>query len=390
MFKISSHRWPAWVIWPSAWALMFALDGTISLGNLALVLVLASAVAALWSAAWVATFSSVLSVVLFNVFFVPPKFTFHVDLLHDYFLLMTLLGVSVVVSSLVFKLRHAIEQERILAAQSLSLERERQEAEQRAKQATAEAQTQKLRNTLLTAIAHDYRTPLANLMGAASAMREQSEQASVGQRQVWADTILDEAEQLNRMTTNTLQLARLDALTLDIRKDWESIQELVGSVVHKARRRHPQMQLHVQLADALPLLHCDAVLIVQLLDNLIENACKHNPSPHALIEVRAWMASATEVVVVVKDQGRGIPDAYKSSVFDPFVRGVHQSHNDPANGPDQVARQGVGLGLAVCRAIARVHQARIWVEDVHPHGTAMCVAFPVPTQPQALSSEEAV
>ncbi|MEY2677316.1 MAG: hypothetical protein RLZ00_8 [Pseudomonadota bacterium] len=475
MLKLSKHRWLAWLIWALAWGLMFALDETISLGNMALLLVLASAVAALWSSAWASLLSSAVSVVLFNVLFVPPKFTFHVLYLHDYFLLITMLGVSVVVSSLMWRLRRAAELEHLHATQSeqlrtlseqlrenqdlnahaqllesllaawghpharvlwdtppteawmlsvrgkaqhygvvqlgepsqpidhlepeahkahlqalcdlLGLELERQQALRSAKAANEEAQSQKLRNTLLTAIAHDYRTPLANLMGAASVIHDQGSRLSPSRVGELSHTILDEAQQLNRMTNNTLQLARLDASALDVRKDWESLQELVGSVVHKSKQRFLDAHFHIDMSPHLPLLHCDAILVVQLLENLIENAVKHSPAV-AHIDIQVTQILADQVRVCVRDHGPGIPDAWKERVFDAFAR-VDTAPLAFESQGDHTTRRGVGLGLAVCRAIARVHDAKIWIENAPQGGTAVCVAFPVRHQPEVMMGDAA-
>lgn len=470
MLKLSKQRWPAGLIWALAWGLMFGLDGTVSLGSMALLLVLASALAALWSSASASLLSSVLSVVLFNVLFVPPKFTFHVYYLQDYFLLITMLGVSVVVSSLMLRLRRAAEQEHLHARQSeqlrtlseqlresqdldshahllqtmmaawgypnahlvwdtqthpdpqdasvlavrgktqqfglvqtgahadatqatdvnkghlqalcdlLGLELERQQAIRSAKAATEEAQSQKLRNTLLTAIAHDYRTPLANLMGAASVIHDQGARLTASRVGDLSHTILEEAQQLNRMTNNTLQLARLDASALEVRKDWESLQELVGSVIHKSKQRFETAQFHTHISPRLPLLHCDAILVVQLLENLIENAVKYSPAP-ARIDIQVMQPQADLVRVCVSDQGPGIPDAWKERVFDAFAR-VDTSPLPFESQGDHTVRRGVGLGLAVCRAIARVHDAKIWVENGPQGGTSVSVGFPVRHQPE--------
>jgi two-component system sensor histidine kinase KdpD len=262
----------------------------------------------------------------------------------------------------------------------LGLELERQQAIRSAKLANEEAQSQKLRNTLLTAIAHDYRTPLANLMGAASVIHDQGSRLSATRVGELSHTILDEAQQLNRMTNNTLQLARLDASALDVRKDWESLQELVGSVIHKSKQRFVGAQFHIDMSPHLPLLHCDAILVVQLLENLIENAVKYSPAA-TRIDIQVTQPLADQVRVCVRDQGPGIPDAWKERVFDAFAR-VDTSPLAFESHGDHTARRGVGLGLAVCRAIARVHDAKIWIEDAPQGGTAVCVAFPVRHQPE--------
>lgn len=508
-------RWPGVAIWLSAWALLWACDGVLNLGNLALLLVLASAMASMWLSATASVVLSALSVLGFNWWFVPPRFTFHVHLHQDLLLLVTMLGVSVMVSYLMARLRLAAEREsqhaqsaqqlralseqfrenmdlptqghllqsvlqtsvrgtvsvlllRELAALStspaasllighpnaqdtqglwacvkqfvamgpgtgryenqstlflplrgqsgawgavalhgvswpaltafarhtvqqmcdvLGLEIERAHTLQQAQHAKEEAQSQSLRNTLLTSISHDYRTPLANLMGAASAIHDQGALLSAQQITDLAHTVLLEAQHLNRMTTNTLQLARLDAAPWQVHKDWESLQEVVGAVLSKTRLRYPQRQIDVVLPAGLPLIFCDAMLLVQLLDNLVENAIKYSPD-ESLIQLHAQQQGDTIEVRVI-DQGPGIPDAWKDKVFQAFERIHPQAAQADASDETQL-RRGVGVGLAVCQAIAKVHDAKIWIQDTQPHGATVCVAWPVDVQPEMNSPSSEV
>ncbi|PUE27835.1 hypothetical protein B9Z39_08810 [Limnohabitans sp. JirII-29] len=508
-------RWPGVAIWLSAWALLWACDGVLNLGNLALLLVLASAMASMWLSATASVVLSALSVLGFNWWFVPPRFTFHVHLHQDLLLLVTMLGVSVMVSYLMARLRLAAQREsqhaqaaqqlralseqfrenmdlptqghllqsvlqtsvrgtvsvlllRELAALStspaasllighpnaqdtqglwacvkqfaamgpgtgryenqstlflplrgqscawgavalhgvswpaltaftrhtvqqmcdvLGLEIERAHTLQQAQHAKEEAQSQSLRNTLLTSISHDYRTPLANLMGAASAIHDQGALLSAQQITDLAHTVLLEAQHLNRMTTNTLQLARLDAAPWQVHKDWESLQEVVGAVLSKTRLRYPQRQIDVVLPAGLPLIFCDAMLLVQLLDNLVENAIKYSPD-ESLIQLHAQRQGDTIEVRVI-DQGPGIPDAWKDKVFQAFERIHPQAAQADASDETQL-RRGVGVGLAVCQAIAKVHGAKIWIQDTQPHGATVCVAWPVDVQPEMNSPSSEV
>ena len=500
-------RWPAAVIWLCAWTLLWRLDGVLNLGNLALLLVLASAMAGVWLSALVSVGCSALSVLMFNWFFVEPRMTFSVHLHQDMLLLVTMMAVSSVVSYLMARLRmaaalesqhaHASEQLRVLgetlretrdartqgevlqalliqntgcevsvlllqdagseqattdsqwvgepqgqdvqglwacvqqmgamgpgtgrhenqstvflplrghvralgavalhgaglksltvvqrdmfqqACDVLGVELERAQTLRLAQQAKDHAQSQSLRNTLLTSISHDYRTPLANLMGAASVIQAQAPRLSTDKVAGLAQTILDEAQHLNRMTTNTLQLARLDSAPLQIKKDWESLQEILGSVLAKARQRHPQRQIVVAVPDGLPLIQCDAILLVQLFDNLMENAIKYSPS-HTPIEIQV-LATARALEVRMIDQGTGIVDAWKDKVFQAFER-VHADTAQADATDDTQLRRGMGVGLAVCKAIAKVHGATIWVEDHQPRGAVMCLSLPVAPQPNA-------
>ena len=224
------------------------------------------------------------------------------------------------------------------------------------------AQTQEVRNALLASIAHDHRTPLATIVGAASSLLEQSSRLAVEQRQRLARTIVDEASHLSRMTDNTLQLARLDAPGVQLRCDWESAEELVGSAVHRSRQRAPKRTVRARLEPGVPLLWCDAILMSQLLDNLLDNALKYSPD-EAPVELLVRKLD-DRVMLAVRDRGPGIAPAWADRVFDVFQRGAQA-----ADATAQVAqtRPGVGVGLAVCRAIARVHGGELCMR-VRGHG----------------------
>jgi two-component system sensor histidine kinase KdpD len=501
-------RWPAVVIWLCAWGLLWGLDGVLNLGNLALLLVLASAIAGVWLSALASVGASAIFVLMFNWYFIEPRYTFSVHLHQDLLLLVTMMGVSVVVSYLMARLRAAADLEsqhaqasellrelseqfretrdmqlqgqrlQTLMAQEvacevsvlllqdgtsdegvsqsqligqakgqdlqgllacaqqfgamgpgtgrhenqatvflplrgrsraygaaalhahgakgltalqrellqqacdlLGLDIERAQTLRLAQQAEDDAQSQSLRNTLLTSISHDYRTPLANLMGAASVIHDQAARLSTDKVAALAQTVIDEAQHLNRMTTNTLQLARLDAAPLQIKKDWESLQEILGSVLTKTRQRHPQREMTVMVAEGLPLIQCDAILLVQLFDNLIENAIKYSPDDTPIdIQVQT-KPNALEVRVM--DQGAGIADAWKDKVFQAFERVHADTAQADATDATQL-RRGMGVGLAVCKAIAKVHDAKLWVEDRAPHGAVMCLQLPVLQQPNVV------
>lgn len=246
--------------------------------------------------------------------------------------------------------------------------------EARARWASEEAQTQKVRNTLLAAISHDYRTPLATILGAASSLLRQSDRLSRAQTLALVTTIINEVEQLSTMTDNTLQLARLDAQGVQITKDWESLEELVGSAVARTRRRYPNVHITVDIEPQLPLLRCDAQLLVQLLDNLIDNAVKYgHPDQNIHISARQ---TGEHLLMAVGDRGNGIPASMRDRLFLPFERGPH---NAMASG--QGAPRGAGLGLALCRAIVVAHGGSIVARQRHHGGTSMECRFPLEHQP---------
>ena len=262
----------------------------------------------------------------------------------------------------------------------MGLALERAQAARGAARVSEEAQSHKLRNTLLAAISHDYRTPLATILSAASALQEQAERLSVEQRRRLADSIVREVEQLGRLTDNTLQLARLDAPGLSLRLDWESAEEIVGAVLRRFRGLGPrdaaprvQARVQARLEPDLPLLRCDAVLLVQLLDNLIDNALKHGGAAEPAEIVVRRMGS--EVVIAVRDRGPGVPPAWRERIFEVFQRG------------QGAPGRGVGVGLAVCRAIARAHGGELVYRPRGHGGASFECHLPVVPAPPLENSE---
>ena len=167
-------------------------------------------------------------------------------------------------------------------ARLLANEIHRLQSQLQARQAQEHLQTQQLRNTLLTAISHDYRTPLATITGAASSLEDIDDARVRAATQI----ILEESGHLHRMTHNTLQMARLETLDSPLQISWESVEELCGVALAGARRRYPERTLTTTIPAHLPLLHCDPVLIVQLLDNLIENALRYSAGDQAVARGR--------------------------------------------------------------------------------------------------------
>jgi two-component system, OmpR family, sensor histidine kinase KdpD len=217
-----------------------------------------------------------------------------------------------------------------------------------AESAQAHAQGQSVRNALLAAISHDYRTPLAAIMGAASSLRDQGARLAPEQRERLAQSIVAETRQLSRLTDNTLQLVRLDAPGVKLNLDWESPDELAGAAIERARRHEPERRLKVWAEPGLPLVRCDAVLFSQMLENLIDNALKYSDPP-APVELTVRRHGG-HVVFAVRDNGPGIEPAWREKIFDVFQRGDWRSSTT-----NSAAQRGAGVGLAVCRSIAQAH-----------------------------------
>jgi two-component system sensor histidine kinase KdpD len=217
---------------------------------------------------------------------------------------------------------------------------------------------------------------LATILGAASSLLAQSDRLSREQAQTLAARIVDEVEQLSTMTDNTLQLARLDAADVQLQTDWESLEELIGSAVARARQRYPALRLSLRLEPDLPLLRCDAQLLLQLLNNLVDNAVKYGDAEQT-VEVVARRLDA-QLLLAVADRGPGIAAAVRERMFLAFERGSPALQGE---GAEARSRRGAGLGLALCRAIVTAHGGSITAHARQRGGTRMECRFPIEPQP---------
>jgi len=224
-----------------------------------------------------------------------------------------------------------------------------------AHQALLKAETESLRNTLLSSISHDFRTPLSAITGAATAMLQDGvEMDSQSQREL-LQTIQEEADRLNRIIRNVLNMSRLESGTLKINKEWQSLEEIVGVVINRLGNRLNDHPLTVKFPGNLPLIPFDGLLIEQVFTNLFDNALKYTPAGTPL-ELSATESLYT-VTVELADRGPGIPKGEEERIFEKFVRG-------------RASGGGVGLGLTICRTIINAHGGAIWAEN-RPGGGAV-------------------
>ena len=253
-------------------------------------------------------------------------------------------------------------------AGQIALALERAQFAERAQRANIDAETEGLRNALLASISHDLRTPLAVIAGASSSLAERGEQLGAGERAALARSIYEQAQQMSALIAKVLEMTRLEAGGIAVNHDWHAIGEIAGAVL---RRLAPQLADHpvrVELARDLPLARVDAALIEQVLANLLENAAKYTP-PGTPIVLRAE-SRADELRVSVEDEGPGLPPGDPERLFAKFQRGVAEG-----------AIGGVGLGLAICRAIVHLHGGRIWAERRPEGGSAFRFALPLEEAP---------
>jgi len=284
--------------------------------------------------------TAALSVASYDFFFVRPFLTFVVEDVRYTLTFAMMFGIGWVTSTLTTRLR-----------------REQAEADE----AVLRAKTEELRSSLLSAVSHDLRTPLAAITGAATTLRD-DEGLSPATRLELLETVCDEAERLERLLANLLDMTRLQAGRVTLKRDWIPLVEVVGGALGRVEQRLAPERVTMSIPDDLPFVPIDPVLMEQLFVNLFENAAKYTP-PGSNVEVRATRTD-DRVVVEVADRGTGIPAGDEERVFERFTRGSH------------VGVPGVGLGLPIARAIARAHDGDLTVAP-RPGGGA-CFRLVIP------------
>lgn len=271
------------------------------------------------------------------------------------------------------------EQQRLLDtfAAQIALALERVHYVEIAQDALVTMESERLRNSLLSAISHDLRTPLTSIVGFAS-MLSRNAQTPGPLRTELVDAIHEEAQRMTGLVTNLLDMAKLQAGGVQLNRQWQMLEEVVGTSLRASRRVLAGHEITTRLPADLPLLRFDAVLLERLFTNLLENAAKYSPAgSHIDIAARVH---GDDVEVSVSDDGPGLPAGMEGRIFEKFMRGEKES-----------AKPGIGLGLAICRAIVEAHGGKIYATNVpEGHGARFVFTLPVETPPVAPDAPEDV
>jgi two-component system sensor histidine kinase KdpD len=253
----------------------------------------------------------------------------------------------------------------VLASQTaIAIERTR--SQHAADAARAQMQNEQMRSSLLSAVSHDLRTPLASITGAASTLRAQGDKLDAQTRQELLDSIADEAERLSRLVSNLLDMTRLQS-GVELRRDLYPLEEIAGAALQRIERQLGERSVVIRIPGDLPLVYVDDVLLGQLLVNLLENAIKYTP-PDSPIEIEAE-ASSGFVVLEIRDRGPGFPPGDEQRIFEKFYRGKTEG------------TRGAGLGLAICRAVIEAHRGTIEAFNRAGGGAVFRVRIPLPEKP---------
>jgi two-component system sensor histidine kinase KdpD len=246
-----------------------------------------------------------------------------------------------------------------------------------AQEAVLRIESERLRNSLLSALSHDLRTPLSVLYGLAETLTLTAPPLSQAQHVV-ADAIRVEAKRMGALVNNLLDMARIQSGDIHLNLQWQPIEEVVGTSLAATKTSLAHHVVETQMAADLPLVRYDAVLVERVLCNLLENAAKYTPVGSTL-RVSA-VCDGGMLKVCVADNGPGLLAGQEEVIFEKFARGEKESD-----------KPGVGLGLAICRAIISAHGGRIWAEAASETGATFCFTLPLgvpPQVPEELDSSE--
>ena len=289
----------------------------------------------------------------FNYFFIPPFFTLIVHSPSDLVVLFVFLIVAVVISQLVGRAR---------AGQAIAIEKARlTEIESRAK---VLEESDRLKSALLSSVSHELRTPLATIKAAATSLRSGEVGWDSEARQELLKAVEEEADHLNLLVGNLLNMSRIEANALRPERQWNVLREITASVVVRLHHPPEEHRITVDVAEDLPLVPVDFVLMEQVFNNLINNSIKYAPIG-STIQVRAQAEGDKELRVQVKNQGPPVPTEDLENIFEKFHR---------ITAADRIT--GTGLGLSICKGIIEAHGGHIWAENL-PSGFSINFILPL-------------
>jgi two-component system sensor histidine kinase KdpD len=261
-------------------------------------------------------------------------------------------------------------------AAQLALSLQRARLAEAAEAARLSAERALLRNTLLASISHDLRTPLTTIAGAGSLIAQPEYALDVDRRRTLGRLIEHKARDMTRLLTNVLDLVQIEFGGRTLRSDWHTVDDLVALALRGSESRLAQLRIALDLPSDLPLISVEPTLIVQILSNLLENAAKYTPGG-TTITISAE-AREDRMMISVADDGPGFPPGDPERLFDKFQRGRSESNV-----------VGVGLGLAICRAVANLHGGDIRALNNPGGGARFEISLPVTANPEVQSAAEA-
>jgi two-component system sensor histidine kinase KdpD len=312
-----------------------------------------------------AILASLLGVACFNFFFLPPLHTFTIAEPENWVALFAFLITAITVGQLSAHAKRRAKEANAARRESDALYRELQDTFEQASQTKALKQSERLKSALLDAVTHDLRTPLASIKASVTTLLDDQAlladhdgetRLAAADRQEMLEVIDEECDRLNRFVGGLIEMARIEAGEMQLRRQWGAVDEIISAALARAEpliRRH---RVRIDIEAELPVVRVDERAVSEVVYTLVDNAIKYAP-PDTTIEIAAKRSGEGYVEMFVEDRGTGIPSHLRQRVFDKFFRATRDgdvSTNQPS---------GTGMGLAIAKGIIEAHNGKIWIES---------------------------
>lgn len=326
-----------------------------------------------------ALLASLLGVFSLNFFFLPPLFTLSIAHSQNWVALTAFFTTALAVGQLSARAKKRAEEAEAGRREIERLYKELQSAFERASQAEALRQSEKLKSALLDAVTHDLRTPLTSIKASITTLldevrgRSQEDQVvplDAEARREMMEVIDEESDRLNRFISGLIDLARIEAGELHLRRRWGTVEEIISTALGRAENLIRGRQVNVNVESELPVVRVDERAVSEVVYTLVDNAAKYSPKGTA-INISARRSGDGMILMAVEDQGSGIAPNLRERVFDKFFRATRDgdiSTHKPS---------GTGMGLAIAKGIIEAHEGRIWIESA-ADGKGTRVVFTLP------------
>lgn len=327
-----------------------------------------------------AVLASLLGVVCFNLFYLPPVGRLSIDDPDNWIALSAFLLTAVTAGQLSAHAKRRAEEADAGRREIERLYAELQNAFERASQAKALEQSERLKSALLDAVTHDLRTPLTSIKASVTTLLDDPRPQTVGEesgtldaegRREMLDVINEETDRLNRFIEGLMELARIEAGEMHLRRRWGSVEEIVTTALERAAPLTRGHRIQVTLDEGLPAVRVDDRAVAEVVYTLVDNAAKYSPAG-TKINVAAESTDRQTVQLSVEDEGPGVPVELRERVFDKFFRAMR----DGDSGTHQPS--GTGMGLAIAKGIVEAHGGHIRIEDNFGNrGSRVVVTLPI-------------
>ncbi len=332
-----------------------------------------------------ALLASVLGMLSFNFFFLPPFHTFTIADPQNWIALTAFFITALAVGQLSARAKRRAREAEAGRVEIEHLYEELREAFERASEAEGLKRSERLKSALLDAVTHDIRTPLTSIKASATLLledreaTEQMERLSADEQQAMLRVITHGADRLDRFVEGIVDLARIEAGDMKLYRNWGAVDDIIDAALAQAEPLTRQHQIQVAVENELPVVRVDARAVAEVIYTLIDNAGKYAP-PETLITIDANRAEDDMIKIAVEDQGPGIPAHLRERVFERFYRANSTGTAGGSTG-------GIGMGLAIAKGIVEAHSGRIWIES-GTAGKGARIVFTVPVGDEEHLSED--